>query len=74
MVDSAKTGNSMEPPSQQTLVEAIVAISQAIEKLAKSGLNRKAILILVSASSGVGKRDCEYVLNHLLLLKKNYLA
>lgn len=62
----------MQPPSQETLVEAIVAISQAVEKLTKIGLNRKAILVLVSASSGIGKRDCEYVLNHLLLLRKTY--
>lgn len=60
------------PPSTETLAQAIVAISQAVERLTKIGLNRKAILVLLSASSGVGKRDCEYVLNHLLLLRKNY--
>lgn len=60
------------PPSEETLAQAIVATSQAVEKLTKSGLNRKAILILLSSSSGIGKRDCEYVLNHLQLLRKNY--
>lgn len=62
----------MQPPSQETLAEAIIAISQAMGRLTASGLNRKAILVLVSAASGVGKRDCEYVLNHLLLLRKTY--
>jgi hypothetical protein len=60
------------PPSDETLAEAIVAVSKAMTKLTQSGLNKKAILVLVSASSGVGKRDCEYVLNHLQLLERTY--
>lgn len=60
------------PPTQETLAESIVAIARASEKLFKSGLNRKAILVLLSHSSGVSKRDCEYVLNHLALLEGAY--
>lgn len=59
-------------PSPESLAEAIIGIAKASDKLFKSGLNRKAVLILLSNSSGVSKRDCGYVLSHLALLEKTY--
>lgn len=64
--------NPEKPIEQPILAEAIVAISAAAKKLSASGLNRKAIVILLSASSGIGKGDCSIVLDHLEYLAKQY--
>jgi hypothetical protein len=64
--------NPEKPIEPQILAEAIVAIAGAARKLAASGLNKKAIIILLSASSGVVKRDCTIVLDHLEYLAKQY--
>lgn len=63
---------SVPPPSADTLAEAIIRISAGFDQLSKSGLNRKAIVILLDDWSGVGKRDIERVLTSLADLPKVY--
>jgi hypothetical protein len=60
------------PTDNETLAEAIVKISAGFDHLSKSGLNRKAIVILLNDWTGVGKRDIERVLAGLGDLSKVY--
>lgn len=57
---------------QEILAEAIVNISKAFKSLAKSGLNRRAIVALIHDNSRIAKRIIEMVLNNLEALKENY--
>ena len=59
-------------PAEQ-IAEAILKISKAWERIAKSALKRETIIILLHAASKVPKRDIEYVLNSLDNLKAMYL-
>jgi len=61
-------------PSPEILAEAIVKISAGFESLKKSGLNQKAIVVLLNDCTGVGKRDIESVLLGLANLSKVYCA
>ena len=51
------------PESTEILADSIVRISESLEKLSKSGLNHKAIVILIQASTKLAKRDIEAVLD-----------
>jgi len=61
-----------KPIEVPILAKAITDIAAAANKLSASGLNQKAIIILLSASSGIGKGDCKLVLDHLAYLAKQY--
>jgi hypothetical protein len=61
-----------EPIEQEILAEAIVRISDAFTKLQKSGLNKKAIMILIKAETGMSQRDILLVLDTLPRLKDLY--
>ncbi len=54
------------------LAQAIVDLSAAAEKLLASGLNRKAIIVLLHDATKQGKREIEYVLNALESLAHDY--
>lgn len=54
------------------LAQAIVDIGKAAQKLAVSGLNRKAIVLLISHDSKVPQRDVIYVLDSIQYLAKTY--
>jgi siroheme synthase len=54
------------------LAHAIVDIGKAMQRLATSGLNRKAVVLLVSHDSKVSQRDVIYVLDSLEHLAKTY--
>jgi hypothetical protein len=60
------------PVGRAVLAQAIVDISKAATKLAASGINRRAIVILLSDSSGVGRHDVKAVLDGLETLAANY--
>lgn len=60
------------PPTDDTLAEAIVKVGEGMERLKKSGLNQKAIVVLLNDCTGVGKRDIERVLMGLRDLAKVY--
>lgn len=61
-------------PSKETLAAAIVTISEGVTALLKSGLNRKAIVILLAASTGVTRQNINAVLDGLATLKKDYAS
>lgn len=54
------------------LAQAIVAMSKAMEKLLVNGLNRKAIIVLVSHDSKISQRDVIAVIDSLQNLAKVY--
>jgi hypothetical protein len=55
------------------LADAIGSIEDSIKAMYASGLNRKAIYLLVSKASGVGIRDVEYVLSNAANLRSHFL-
>lgn len=57
-----------------TLANAIRNISDGYETLKKSGLNKRAVVVLLNDSTGIGKRDIERILDALPQLKKDYCA
>jgi hypothetical protein len=65
-----------QDPSQTVetpvLAQAIVDIGKAAQKLSASGLNRKAILLLISHDSKVPQRDVTYVLDSIQYLAHTY--
>jgi hypothetical protein len=63
----------VKPASEtEELAEAIRKISDAVMRLQRSGLNRRAIVALIKDHSGVGKGHIEQVLNSLATLEKFY--
>lgn len=59
------------PVKKEILAEAIVRIGESMEKLRKSGMNRKAIVALVKDDTGISKAQIETVLDSLELLRRN---
>ena len=60
------------PVDKKVLATAIVQISQAVEKLYNSGLNRKAVIALIADDTKLGKGTIDTVLSSLLSLQKTY--
>lgn len=65
-------GKVTTPPCADTLAEAVVRVSAGFVRLQASGLNRKAIVVLLNDCTGVGKRDIERVLQGLGYLSTAY--
>jgi hypothetical protein len=61
-----------KPVDRKVLAEAIVNISRAFLALRSTGLNRKAIVLLVSHSAKVRQMDVEAVLDSLENLRREY--
>ncbi len=61
-----------KPVAREVLAEVIVKISEGMEKLLRSGLNRRAIVILLRDSTGCTKTDIEAVLEGLDTLARDY--
>lgn len=67
------TVKKSEPPeSKEILAEAIVRIGDAFAALQKSGLNTKAIIVLIKDATGLPQRDIKLVLDSLSRLKGWY--
>lgn len=60
---NVRVKKSDPPESTEILADSIVRISAALDKLSASGLNRKAIVILIQASTKLSRRDIEAVLD-----------
>ena len=58
-----KVKKSDPPESTEMLADSIVRISDALTNLEASGVNRKAIVILIQAATKVSRRDIEAVLD-----------
>jgi hypothetical protein len=68
----AYKGRTEQPITKEILATAIVEISDAVQKLYKSGLNRRAVVALVADDTKLGKGTIETVLDSLLDLRKTY--
>jgi hypothetical protein len=60
------------PETPEILAEAIVRIGAGFATLEKSGLNRRAIVLLLQDYTKVGKRDIELILAALPKLRGYY--
>ena len=61
-----------KPETTEILAEAIVRIGEAFAKLQESGLNRKAIVILIQAETKLSRHNIEMVLDALNKLRGWY--
>lgn len=62
-----------EPPvTKEVLAQAIVNISKSFDRLLKSGLNKRAIIILIAHDTKLGIGQIENVLGSLERLAYNY--
>lgn len=57
---------------EENLADAIRKISSGMEKLTRSGLTRKAVVVLLKDATGVGKKEIEKVLTGLGTLAQKY--
>lgn len=64
--------NAEKPESKEILAEAIVRIGAALDALSKSGLNERAIVVLIQAETKISLRDIRDVLGALRKLKGWY--
>ena len=70
---STVTVKKSEPPeSKEILAAAITNISDGLTKLLASGLNRKAIIVLIQAETRQSRTEIEAVLDALARLKGWY--
>lgn len=69
---AVKVKKSDPPESTEILAEAIVRIGESFDKLQKSGINRKAIIILIQAETKLPRRDITTVLDALPRLRGWY--
>lgn len=60
------------PETPEILAEAITRIGEAFAKLQESGLNRKAIVILIQAETKLNRTEINQVLNALAQLRGWY--
>jgi len=60
---TVRVKKSDPPESTELLADSIVRISEALTKLHASGVNRKAIVILIQAATKLSRRDIEAVLD-----------
>jgi len=60
---TVRVKKSDPPETTEILADSIVRISEALTKLEASGVNRKAIVILIQAATKLSRRDIEAVLD-----------
>ena len=68
------TAQPLDPKSDETVAEAIVKLSEDFAALTKTGLNRRAIILLLQDITGVPKRQIDAVLAAIPQLKTQYLV
>ena len=68
------TAQPLDPKSDETVAEAIVKLSEGFAALTKTGLNRRAIILLLQDITGVPKRQIDAVLAAIPQLKTQYLV
>lgn len=61
-----------DPIADHVLAKCIVEISEAMQKLLSSGLNRRAIIALIHDRSKINKSDICIILNNLEALREDY--
>lgn len=68
----AKATNVPAEEPEENLADAIKKISEGMEKLTRSGLTRKAVVVLLRDHTKVGKKEIERVLGGLAQLAQKY--
>lgn len=63
-----------KPVDKAVLAKAIVDLSAAAKRLAAGGLNRKAVVVLLSHDTGVGQGVIKAVLESMEHLQQTYLS
>ncbi len=66
-------GLILTPEDAAALADAVRRIDEGMQSIAESGLNRRALVVLLHASTKVTKRDINAVLNGLECLRDAYL-
>jgi hypothetical protein len=66
--------DELDPVKPEILATAIVSISAGMRRLTKSGLNRKAIVVLIQDVTKLPKHDITRVLDSLDDLARMYTA
>lgn len=64
--------NEENPVEKEILAEAIVRMSEGVQKLSKNGLNKKAIIILIQDQTKFSKREIESVIDAIGQLQRLY--
>lgn len=68
------TQKSGEPPvTEEILAQSIKKIADSFDKIARSGLSYRAIILLLSDASGTSKAQCRKVYEGLSQLRRLYL-
>jgi len=69
-----KPNDEPENDGEEKLVESIRKISRAVGRILKTGLNRKAVVVLLKDDTGLSGRVIENVLDSLEDLERKYTA
>lgn len=64
--------NQDKPETTEILAEAVIKIGESMDKLYSSGMNKKAIIVLIANDTKLGKGTIETVLDSLKTLKGYY--
>lgn len=72
MANVKVTKSKDQPESKEILAEAIVKISESLDSLQRSGLNKNAIIVLLQAATKLPQRDIRTVLDALPRLRAWY--
>lgn len=70
---SVKQADGEEVP-RHVLATAIIKVSEAAESLAKSGLNERAIVVLLQDSTGASRTDIKAILHGLRSLRETFCS
>jgi hypothetical protein len=62
----------VQPAEEVDLATLVRRVSEGMDRLLKSGLNRKAVVVLLHHHTGIGIRDLQAVLDGLTTLAKQY--
>lgn len=65
--------NEQEPEPVEVMAQAIIQIAAAMDKISKTRLTRRAIVVLIQANSGLNQGTINIVLDNLADLEKNWL-
>lgn len=63
-----------KPVAREVLAASILRMSEAVTRLYKSGLNKKAVIALIANDTGLGKGTIESVLDSAQYLHKTYCS
>ena len=69
---NVKQDPNKPPIGKEVLAESITRISDAVDRLLSSGLNRRAVIALLHDKTKVRKSEIETILDGLESLKKDY--